>query len=214
MWTWLSRKLFKVKSYNFVLEGGSIDTNSEVLLTTSRCLLEKNRNYPLSKKEIEKFLIKTLKVKKVIWLNHGFLEGDDTDSHIDTLARFVNDNTIVYQTAYKDDPNYQELKKMEQELKKLKVKKVLDIGCGSGGFMLKAQKEGIDIVGIDISSKMIENAKKKNLDVYHIDLCEFSGEFDACVAIFDVINYMDKEYLSKFFSCVKRVLKKDLMLIQ
>jgi cyclopropane fatty-acyl-phospholipid synthase-like methyltransferase len=96
-----------------------------------------------------------------------------------------------------------------QELKKLKVKKVLDIGCGSGGFMLKAQKEGIDIVGIDISAKMIENAKKKNLDVYHIDLCEFSGEFDACVAIFDVINYMDKEYLSKFFSCVKRVLKRD-----
>ena len=113
----ISRKLFKVKSYNFVLEGGSIDTNSEVLLTTSRCLLEKNRNYPLSKKEIEKFLIKTLKVKKVIWLNHGFLEGDDTDSHIDTLARFVNKDTIMYVKCYdKNDIHYKELKEMEKEL--------------------------------------------------------------------------------------------------
>ena len=57
----ISKKLFKVKSYNFVLEGGSIDTNGEVLLTNTQCLLEKNRNYPLSQKQIEKFLIKTLK---------------------------------------------------------------------------------------------------------------------------------------------------------
>jgi len=121
----ISKKLFKVKSYNFVLEGGSIDTNGEVLLTNTQCLLEKNRNYPLSQKQIEKFLIKTLKVKKVIWLNHGFLEGDDTDSHIDTLARFANKNTIMYvKCTDKNDIHYKELKKMEKELKKTKFRLV------------------------------------------------------------------------------------------
>ncbi len=121
----ISKKLFKVKSYNFVLEGGSIDTNGEVLLTNTQCLLEKNRNYPLSQKQIEKFLIKTLKVKKVIWLNHGFLKGDDTDSHIDTLARFANKNTIMYvKCTDKNDIHYKELKKMEKELKKTKFRLV------------------------------------------------------------------------------------------
>jgi len=121
----ISKKLFKVKSYNFVLEVGSIDTNGEVLLTNTQCLLEPNRNYPLSKKEISKFLKKTLKVKKIIWLNYGFLEGDDTDSHIDTLARFVNKDTIVYHiTEDKSDIHYKALKKMEKELKKTNFKLV------------------------------------------------------------------------------------------
>jgi len=96
-----------------------------------------------------------------------------------------------------------------EELKSLKVKTILDIGCGSGGFMLKAKKAGFDVVGIDISSEMVKNAEKKGLEVYHKDLCEFEGKFDACVAIFDVINYMDKKYLKNFFKCVKDVLKKD-----
>ena len=96
-----------------------------------------------------------------------------------------------------------------EELKSLKVKTILDIGCGSGGFMLKAKEAGFNIVGIDISEEMINLAKQKDLEVYHKDLCEFDGKFDACVAIFDVINYMDKEYLKKFFKCVKKVLKKD-----
>jgi len=118
----ISKKVFKkLKSYNFVLEGGSVDTNGEILLTNTQCLLEKNRNYPLSKKKIEKCLKKSLKVKKVIWLNYGFLEGDDTDSHIDTLARFVNKNTIVYHKCYdKNDIHYKELQKMEKELKQTK----------------------------------------------------------------------------------------------
>ena len=116
----ISRKLFKIhKSYNFVLEGGSIDTNGKTLLTTSKCLLEENRNYPMKKEEIENFLKKELFVDEIIWLNHGFLEGDDTDSHIDTLARFVNENTIVYcKCENEKDAHYEELKKMEQELKK------------------------------------------------------------------------------------------------
>ncbi len=116
----ISRTLFHIdKSYNFVLEGGSIDTNGKTLLTTSKCLLEPNRNYPLTKEEIDDFLKKELFVDEIIWLNHGFLEGDDTDSHIDTLARFVNENTIVYcKCNNKNDIHYKELAKMEEELKK------------------------------------------------------------------------------------------------
>ena len=116
----ISRKIFDIyKSYNFVLEGGSIDTNGKVLLTTSKCLLEENRNYPMTKEEIEDFLKKELFVKEIIWLTHGFLEGDDTDSHIDTLARFVNKDTIVYCKCYdKNDIHFDELDKMEKELKK------------------------------------------------------------------------------------------------
>ncbi len=116
----ISRKLFNIhKSYNFVLEGGSIDTNGKTLLTTSKCLLEPNRNYPMSKEEIEEFIKEELFVDNVIWLNHGFLEGDDTDSHIDTLARFVDEKTIVYcKCSDKNDVHYNELLKMEEELKK------------------------------------------------------------------------------------------------
>ena len=116
----ISRKLFNIyKSYNFVLEGGSIDTNGKILLTTSKCLLEENRNYPMGKEEIEEFLKQELFVNEIIWLNYGFLEGDDTDSHIDTLARFINKNTIVYcKCEDKNDIHYEELIKMEEELKK------------------------------------------------------------------------------------------------
>ena len=116
----ISREIFDdVISYNFVLEGGSIDTNGKTLLTTSKCLLERNRNYPLSKQDIEKFLISTLKVEDIIWLDYGFLEGDDTDSHIDTLARFINEDTIMYVKCYdKNDIHYEELNKMEKQLQK------------------------------------------------------------------------------------------------
>ena len=116
----ISRKIFNIhKSYNFVLEGGAIDTNGEVLLTTKECLLEANRNYPMTQQEIEEFLKRELFVKKIIWLENGFLEGDDTDSHIDTLARFVNKNTIVYMKSYdKNDIHYEALSKMEKELQK------------------------------------------------------------------------------------------------
>jgi agmatine/peptidylarginine deiminase len=73
----------------------------------------------MTKEEIEEFLKKELFVNKIIWLDHGFLEGDDTDSHIDTLARFINKDTIVYcKCENKKDIHYDELKKMEEELKK------------------------------------------------------------------------------------------------
>ena len=103
---------------NFVLEGGSIDTNGDgVLLTTSKCLLNPNRNQSLSKQEIEQKLKEIFGLTKIIWLENGSLIGDDTDSHIDTLARFLNKDTIAYVKCYdKKDKHFLELGQMEKEL--------------------------------------------------------------------------------------------------
>ncbi len=111
------------QNINFVLEGGAIESNGDgVLMTTSTCLLEKNRNPKLSKKQIEQALIGFFGLKKVLWLDHGYLAGDDTDSHIDTLARFVSNDTIMYQSCDdENDEHYTALKKMEEELKKFKT---------------------------------------------------------------------------------------------
>jgi agmatine deiminase len=78
-----------------ILEGGSIEVNGAgVCLTTEGCLLNPNRNPDLSRAEIEKRLRDFLGVDDVRWLGRG-TEGDDTDGHIDNLARFVNENTVV-----------------------------------------------------------------------------------------------------------------------
>ncbi len=108
-----------LESVDFVLEGGSIDSNGEgTILTTTKCLCNPNRNGGLTKDEVENRLDKYLGVKRVLWLDYGYLAGDDTDSHIDTLARFVSKDTIVYiQCLDKDDEHYIELTKMEKQLK-------------------------------------------------------------------------------------------------
>jgi len=108
-----------LESIDFVLEGGSIESNGDgVLLTTTKCLCNPNRNGGLSKIEVEKKLKEYLGVQKVLWLDYGYLVGDDTDSHIDTLARFVSSDTIVYvQCLDKEDEHYNELKEMEKQLK-------------------------------------------------------------------------------------------------
>ncbi len=101
-----------------VLEGGSVESDGRgTLLTTSNCLLAPNRNYFPSCVEAEAMLRSCFDLKQVLWLDYGYLAGDDTDSHIDTLARLCPDDTIVY--VQSDDPNdehYAELKKMEQQL--------------------------------------------------------------------------------------------------
>ena len=123
----LNEKLYKngvfsneLTKIDLVLEGGSIDTNGGgVLLTTSKCLLNPNRNPSLSKEEIGQKLKEIFGLKKIIWLENGNLIGDDTDSHIDTLARFLDKDTIAYVKCYeKNDEHFEELKKMEQELQK------------------------------------------------------------------------------------------------
>ncbi len=107
----------------FIFEGGSIESDGEgTLLTTAECLLSPNRNAQMSKDEIEKYLLDTLHSKRVLWLNNGFLQGDDTDSHIDTLARLCPDNTIVYvQCTDKEDVHYEALMRMEKELEEFRT---------------------------------------------------------------------------------------------
>lgn len=81
----------------FVLEGGSIESDGNgTILTTSRCLLSPNRNGDLDRIRIERALCMKLGAERVLWLDHGGLDGDDTDSHIDTLARLASPDTIVY----------------------------------------------------------------------------------------------------------------------
>ncbi len=104
---------------DFILEGGSIETDGAgTLLTTSRCLLSPNRNGALNREQVEEQLKLTLGVERVLWLDHGFLEGDDTDSHVDTLARFCDEETIAYVACDdEEDIHHGELREMERELK-------------------------------------------------------------------------------------------------
>ena len=104
---------------DFVLEGGSIESDGEgTLLTTSKCLLNPNRNPKMNKTAIETFLKEKLCLDRILWLDHGELEGDDTDAHIDTLARFIDKETITYVACEdEEDSHYPELKRMEEQLK-------------------------------------------------------------------------------------------------
>ena len=110
---------------DFVLEGGSIESDGcGTLLTTTACLTAPNRNEPLSKDQIEEHLKQEFNLKQVLWLDHGYLAGDDTDSHIDTLARFCPEDTIVYvQCSNNTDEHFDELKKMEEQLKSFRTLK-------------------------------------------------------------------------------------------
>ncbi len=102
----------------FVLEGGSIDSDGQgTLLTTTACLLSPTRNPSLNQAEIENTLKQYLGVEHVLWLQHGGLQGDDTDSHIDMLARFCDPSTIAY-TSCNDqtDEHFAPLQAMQQEL--------------------------------------------------------------------------------------------------
>ena len=104
---------------NFVLEGGSIESDGkDTLLTTSQCLLSPNRNDTMSRNEIENVLKEWFNMKQVLWLDYGYLAGDDTDSHVDTLARMCPDDTITYvKCEDKQDEHYSALKAMENQLK-------------------------------------------------------------------------------------------------
>lgn len=110
-----------IEKLDFILEGGAIESNGRgTLLITDECVFNANRN-ALTKETSIAFLKQTLGVSNIISLQHGYLCGDDTDSHIDTLARFVDENTIVYlQCEDKKDEHYEELIKMEAELQKFK----------------------------------------------------------------------------------------------
>jgi agmatine/peptidylarginine deiminase len=103
---------------NFVLEGGSIETDGAgTIMTTTRCLLNPNRNPSLSKARIEAELASRLGADQVLWLEHGHAEGDDTDAHVDTLARFCSPKIIAYTACEEpDDPLYAEFTAMAAQL--------------------------------------------------------------------------------------------------
>ncbi len=108
---------FEVVQPGMVLEGGSIEVNGEgLLLTTEACLLNKNRNPHLSQAAIEECLMTYLGVTHVLWLGDGIV-GDDTDGHIDDLARFVTPHTIV--TVIEDDPADANHHVLQENLKRL-----------------------------------------------------------------------------------------------
>lgn len=109
---------------SFILEGGSIETEGKgTLLSTIHCLTAPHRNQPMTLKDIENYLTEHLGLDHFLWLDQGYLAGDDTDSHIDTLARFCDEETICYVSI--SDPNdehYLALKAMENQLKTFKDK--------------------------------------------------------------------------------------------
>lgn len=108
---------------SFVLEGGSIESDGKgTILTTSQCLLAPHRNQPMNKEEIENCLKKMLHAVRVLWLNHGNLIGDDTDGHVDTVARLAPNDTIVYmQCADESDAQFADLHAMEEEIAALRT---------------------------------------------------------------------------------------------
>lgn len=103
----------------FVLEGGSIESDGRgTLMATAECLLSVNRNEYLQREEIEHYLKDVFGVKRILWIENGYLAGDDTDSHVDTLARFCSEDTIVYvKCEDESDEHYDELRAMEEEIK-------------------------------------------------------------------------------------------------
>lgn len=112
----------RTDSIDLVLEGGSVETDGNgTLLTTAQCLLTPSRNPSLSQHAIEKTLNDTLGLNRFLWLHEGYLAGDDTDSHVDNLARFAAPDTLIYVKC--DDPrdeHFAALRAMEGELKQFR----------------------------------------------------------------------------------------------
>jgi agmatine/peptidylarginine deiminase len=108
----------KLSTIDLILEGGAVESNGvDTILTTSECVLNKNRNTTLSKEEMSKKLQEEFGMSRILYLNHGYLAGDDTDSHVDTLARFMDERSIMYvKCTDESDEHYKELKLMEEEL--------------------------------------------------------------------------------------------------
>lgn len=122
----ITQSLFKQHAYpakscspqTLILEGGSIESDGfATLLTTEKCLLNENRNPGLDKHDIETILKSTLGTENILWLKHGDLEGDDTDAHVDTLARLAPANRIIFQgCANTEDQHFDDLAAMKHEL--------------------------------------------------------------------------------------------------
>ena len=108
---------------SLVLEGGSIESDGKgTILTTSQCLLAPHRNQPMERDDIEKCLKRMLHADRVLWLDYGNLIGDDTDGHVDTIARLAPNDTIVYmQCTDKNDAQHDDLNEMERQISELRT---------------------------------------------------------------------------------------------
>lgn len=108
---------------DFVLEGGAIESDGKgTIMTTECCLMAPNRNQPMDKEEIEEELRFRLKAKRIIWLKHGSLIGDDTDGHIDTIVRLAPNDTLLYNKCTdENDEQYADFVALEEELKELRT---------------------------------------------------------------------------------------------
>lgn len=117
--------LFKARyrAYDLILEGGSIDCDgSGTLLTTRQCLLTDTRNPEMQIGDYEKFFAAAFGCRRVLWLSHGELQGDDTDGHVDMLARFCDPWTIAYTSCDRqDDAHYPSLSALAAELASLRT---------------------------------------------------------------------------------------------
>lgn len=120
----IARGLFRATEHrriDWALEGGAVESDGAgTVLTTWRCL---HQRHPLmTRAEMDAQLKDTLGTERVLWLEHGYLEGDDTDAHIDTLARFAPDGALVFQTCDDPtDPHHDELARMREEIAQLRT---------------------------------------------------------------------------------------------
>jgi len=95
------------------------------------------------------------------------------------------------------------------ELDDYKIKTLLDVGCGRGGFMKRMISDGVICKGIDLSSVMVDECKSDGLNAECIDVADVSGKYDAVVSIFDVLNFLDKDELEMFLNAVADRLNDD-----
>lgn len=95
------------------------------------------------------------------------------------------------------------------ELDEYKIKTLLDVGCGRGGFMQRMISDGVTCKGIDLSAVMIDECKEQGLDAQCIDVSEVDGKFDAVVAIFDVLNFLNHDELIRFLDAVSQKLNDE-----
>lgn len=113
-----------LQTIGLILEGGSIESDGAgTILTTSACLMSPHRNPHLGKAEVEAALAEHLGADRVLWLDHGHLQGDDTDAHVDTIARLCPDDTIAYVRC--DDPadeHYADFQRLEAQLATLRTR--------------------------------------------------------------------------------------------
>lgn len=107
-----------------IMEGGSVEFNGKgTILTTTACLLNKNRNPYLTQHQIEQYLCNFYGAEQILWLGDG-IAGDDTDGHIDDITRFVNENTVI--TVVESDPKDENYAPLRENLKTLKKMRLLD----------------------------------------------------------------------------------------